>query len=164
MEISKLQLEQLASHIVEGLVCHCKCTLEESMNQPCSCSWTHVEEMFRDDFDRIYIMTMLIGYNDFNGEGIDTIEYRSRYMQFLRSFREVHNSTLIYCLSMTYTTNTLSAKTGIPADDFRAVVKHIVGELNAEGDERLFFIEGDEKNRSCFYGFFSTYPSYIVIL
>ena len=50
MEISKLQLEQLASHIVEGLVCHCKCTLEESMNQPCSCSWTHVEEMFRDDF------------------------------------------------------------------------------------------------------------------
>lgn len=102
-----------------------------------------VAEMLRDDFDRIDMMTMLIGYNDFNGEGIDTIEYRSRYMKFLRAFREVHDTTLIYCLSLTYTTNTFSAKTGIPAADFRAVVRHIVSELITEGDENIFFIEGD---------------------
>ena len=102
-----------------------------------------VAEMLRDDFDHIDIMTMLIGYNDYNGEGIDTTEYRSRYMQFLRTFREVHDTTLIYCLSLTYTTNIVSAKSGIPADDFRAVVEHIVAELNAEGDENVFLIKGD---------------------
>ena len=102
-----------------------------------------VAEMLRDDFDHIDIMTMLIGYNDYNGEGIDTTEYRSRYMQFLRTFREVHDTTLIYCLSLTYTTNIISAKSGIPADDFRAVVQHIVAELNAEGDENVFLIKGD---------------------
>jgi hypothetical protein len=51
MEISKLQLEQLASHIVSNLNCHCGCTLEESSNEPCACGWTNVEEMFRDDFE-----------------------------------------------------------------------------------------------------------------
>jgi len=51
MEISKLQLEQLASHIVKNLQCHCGCTYEESSNEPCACGWTHIEEMFRDDFD-----------------------------------------------------------------------------------------------------------------
>ncbi|MCK4919656.1 MAG: hypothetical protein KAS71_01340 [Bacteroidales bacterium] len=103
-----------------------------------------VAQMLRDDFEQIDVLTMLIGYNDYNGEGIDTIEYRSRYMQFLRTFREVHDSTSIHCLSMTYTTNTISVKTGISSDDFRAVVRHIVAELNAEGDHNIFFIEGDE--------------------
>ena len=105
---------------------------------------TATAQMLRDDFEEIDIMTMLIGYNDFNGEGIDTIEYRSRYLHFLNTFREVHKNTLIYCISLTYTTNELSVKTGIPADDFRSVVRNIVREFNNMGDLGIIFIEGDE--------------------
>ena len=51
MDISKLQLEQLASHIVKDLKCDCGCKFGDHYNEPCACGWTHIEEMFRDDFN-----------------------------------------------------------------------------------------------------------------
>ncbi len=102
-----------------------------------------VAEMLRDDFKNIDYMTMLIGYNDYNGEGITAEEYQNRYLSFLRTFRELHQNTIIYCLSMTYTTTDTSVKTGIPADDFRQVVIDLVDLLQTEGDENIFLIHGD---------------------
>ena len=51
MEITKLQLEQLASHIINNLKCHCGCTYEESHKEPCACGWTHVADWFEDECD-----------------------------------------------------------------------------------------------------------------
>ena len=51
MEISKLQLEILASHIIKDLKCDCGCKFGEHYKESCACGWTHVEEWFNDEFD-----------------------------------------------------------------------------------------------------------------
>ena len=71
------------------------------------------------------------------------MEYRSRYLEFLNTFRVLHKATRIYCVSLTHTSNEVSVKTGIPADDFRAVVKHVVRELRNKGDQNIHFIGGE---------------------
>ena len=51
MEISKLQLEQLASHIHNNLQCACGLSYEKSHKEPCACGWTPVADWFEDEFD-----------------------------------------------------------------------------------------------------------------
>ena len=101
-------------------------------------------EMIRDDFDKIDVMTMLIGYNDAMGGELDTLTYSERYTNFLNTIREKHTNTKIFCLTLTYTRNVVTTKTGIPTEDFRKVVRHIVNERINAGDENLFLIEGDD--------------------
>jgi peptidoglycan/xylan/chitin deacetylase (PgdA/CDA1 family)/lysophospholipase L1-like esterase len=101
-------------------------------------------EMLRDDFGKIDYMTILIGYNDYNGEGIDTKEYRKRYDNFLSIIREKHKNTKIFCISPTYTTNHTSTKSGIPISDFRKVVSNLVEKYSDKGDENIYLIEGEK--------------------
>lgn len=105
-------------------------------------------EMLRNDFDTIDYMTILIGYNDYNGEGIDTTEYRSRYESILSAIRERHGKTKIFCISPTYTTTTTSVKSGIPIDDFRRTVQRTVSDRQATGDSLLYLIRGEELTTS----------------
>lgn len=101
-------------------------------------------DMLRDDFEKIDILTMLIGYNDYNGEGIDTITYRERYINFINSVRSKHVNTKFFCITLTTTTNIISEKSGIEANDFRQVVINIVNERRAKGDSNIFLVRGDE--------------------
>ncbi len=100
-------------------------------------------EMIRDDFPKIDVMTILIGYNDYNGEGVDATTYHNRYEDFLTTVRSKHTDTKLFCITMTYTTNTVSQTTGIDANDFRDVVKNIVEERQTAGDENIFLIDGE---------------------
>jgi lysophospholipase L1-like esterase len=103
-----------------------------------------VAEMLRDDFGKIDYMTILIGYNDYNGEGIDTKEYSKRYEEFLSIIREKHKTTKIFCITPTYTTNHTSAKSGIPISDFRKVVIGLVEKYSKKGDKNIYLIEGEK--------------------
>lgn len=101
-------------------------------------------EMIRDDFDTIDFITILIGFNDYNGEGIDTSEYRNRYESVLTAIREKHKETKLFCITPTYTTVDNSVKTGIPMKDFRSVVRSVVTTLQTGGDTLLYLIAGEE--------------------
>ena len=101
-------------------------------------------EMIRDDFKEINVMTVLIGFNDYNGQGIDLEAYKKRYNDVLATIRSKHKKTKIFCITMTATTATKSKKTGIAADEFRAVVKNIVAKIQASGDANIFLIEGEK--------------------
>ncbi len=105
---------------------------------------TVMAEMIRDDFKKIDMITVLIGYNDYNGKGISTEEYTKRYTNILNIFREKHPDTKIYCISMTYTTQTNSKTSQIPADDFRKVVREVVAKRQENGDKNLFLIKGED--------------------
>lgn len=101
-------------------------------------------EMIRDDFQHIDYMTILIGYNDYNGQGVDTTEYRRRYTSFIETVREKHPATKIFCITLTTTTTLESAKTGIPVEDFRTVAINVVKEKQYTGDTNIFIIHGDK--------------------
>ena len=101
-------------------------------------------EMIRDDFDKIDVLTVLIGYNDYNGEGSDVESYIQRYNAFLDTVRTGHPETKIFCISLTHTTNLVSEASGINVEDFRTAVENIVSERVAAGDMNIFLIKGDE--------------------
>jgi peptidoglycan/xylan/chitin deacetylase (PgdA/CDA1 family)/lysophospholipase L1-like esterase len=100
--------------------------------------------MIRDDFKHIDYMTVLIGYNDYNGEGIDTATYRDRYKSFIDTVRKKHKNTKIFCITLTYTSNHESVTSGVPADDFRTVTANIVNERIIAGDSNIYLIRGED--------------------
>lgn len=51
MNIKRYQLEALCTFIIRDLKCACNCTYETSLNEPCACGFTNIEEIFRDEFE-----------------------------------------------------------------------------------------------------------------
>lgn len=101
-------------------------------------------EMVRDDFKKIDIMTVLIGYNDYNGEGIDVKTFKERYEAILKTMRETHKSTKIYCISLLTTKMNNSKTSQLPIEPFRNAVKDVVKERQVNGDANIILIEGEK--------------------
>ena len=105
---------------------------------------TAAAEMLRDEFDEIDLMTILIGYNDYNGQGVSPEEYKKRYHSVLKTIREKHHSTKLFCITPTFTTQKKSKKSGLAIEEFREVVRDVVIEAKAAGDRNIFLIEGEK--------------------
>ena len=101
-------------------------------------------QMIRDEYSKIDYMTVLIGYNDFNGAGESPTEYRDNYNTFLNTIRESHSNTIIYCITLTATTKTVSDNSTYIPEEFRQVVRDIVTERQQAGDGKIYLIEGEE--------------------
>jgi|GEM_PF-2699223 len=101
-------------------------------------------EMIRDDFSQIDYMTILIGYNDYNGEGISAKEYRNRLEKFLKTIREKHSQTKLFCITPTYTKTLRSKKSGESIAEFRKSMTQVVKLFQQEGDRNIFLIRGEE--------------------
>ena len=101
-------------------------------------------QMIRDNFEHIDYMTILIGYNDYNGEGISAQEYGKRLNKFLVTIREKHQNTKIFCITPTYTKTAISKKSGASITEFRNAMDQVVGQFQNKGDEQIFLIRGEE--------------------
>ena len=101
-------------------------------------------EMIRDDLGKIDYMTILTGFNDFNGEGIDTLTFAKRYHRVLSTIRQTHPLTKIFVINLTTTKFKYSKTSGIPIEYFRKVIKNIVTERQAQGDKNIFLIDGEK--------------------
>ena len=101
-------------------------------------------EMIRDDFDQVDLITILIGFNDYNGEGIPVKTYKKRYEKVLETIRSKHPGTPIYCITLLSTKAVKSKKSGIPAEEFRKAVREIVAKRKKNGDNHIYLIEGDK--------------------
>jgi peptidoglycan/xylan/chitin deacetylase (PgdA/CDA1 family)/lysophospholipase L1-like esterase len=101
-------------------------------------------QMLGGAFEHIDYITILIGYNDYNSSGIDTIEYKERYNAVLNSIREKHPFTEIFCITQTYTRQDTSKSSGLPIDDFRKALANLVKEKQCLGDGYLYLIRGEQ--------------------
>ncbi len=100
-------------------------------------------EMIRDDFAKIDMMTILVGFNDYNGQGVSVEEYTNRYSKVLQTIREKHPNTKTYCITLLTTKANISKTSQIPADDFRKAVREIVAKRQKGGDKNIFLIKGE---------------------
>ena len=99
-------------------------------------------DMIADDFKKIDYMTILIGFNDYNGQGVDTLTFAKRYRSVLESIRSKHPDTKIFAITMTTTKSKNSKKSGIPVEDFRQVIRNVVKQRQNNGDKNIYLIEG----------------------
>ncbi|WP_461533956.1 SGNH/GDSL hydrolase family protein [Sinomicrobium sp.] len=94
------------------------------------------------DLPQADIITILIAYNDFSSGNRTAAQIDNDYRRFLAEVRKNQPSAEIYCITLTYTTNTSNATTGLTPGEVREVVKNIVTEYQA-ADSKLHLIEGD---------------------
>lgn len=94
------------------------------------------------------IITVLWGYNDWNGLKGDINEISRRYTRLLSELRRVQPKARIYCIMPTICTNESGMEgkrnPGRPLEDVRNAERAIVRAAIEKGDSNLFIIEGRE--------------------
>jgi lysophospholipase L1-like esterase len=92
-------------------------------------------------FEQIDLITILFGYNDWAGEGNSEEEFGDEYRALLKTIRASHPETPVYCISPLVTRRKLPKNGGLPIEEFRVTLRHLVEELGAS-DNNLHFIDG----------------------
>jgi len=95
------------------------------------------------DFARIDLMTILMGYNDWQS-GQTPEQFKIQYRGFLTKVRENHSDARIVCISPLHTRKTVSDKSGTPIHGFRSAIYEVAQEFREMGDHKIFFIAGDQ--------------------
>jgi len=93
-------------------------------------------------FDYVDLVTILIGYNDWNGEGDSVQLFQDQYRDLLRAIRAAQPDVPVFCISPLYTNRDVSKKSGLPIESFRTAVQQLEEELSAT-DSNLHFIAGE---------------------
>lgn len=95
------------------------------------------------DWERIDLITILIGYNDLHFDGKTPEQYREKYNELLDAIRINHPTTKIVCITPLYTNKPVSEKTGVNIEVFRTVLEELVAERK-KTDSNLVLIEGEK--------------------
>ena len=99
-------------------------------------------EMVSDEFNKIDYMTILIGFNDYAGKGESPEIYEHNYTEIINIIRKNHPKTKLYCITFTTTLVKKSKKSSHVPEEFRNVVRKIVKDREANGDNNIYLIEG----------------------
>jgi lysophospholipase L1-like esterase len=96
-----------------------------------------------EDWSKIDLITVLVGYNDLHFDRKTPEAYRERYAELLDAIRAIHPETRIACITALYTERPESDKTGHSIQEFRDELIDLVRERQ-KADARLILIEGDQ--------------------
>ena len=94
------------------------------------------------EIDSVDLITILIGFNDWSGEGDSAEVFKQQYDHLLSTIRSIHPKTPVFCISPLFTKREFSKRSGIPIDGFRVAVQQLVEEWSAK-DPNIHFIAGD---------------------
>jgi lysophospholipase L1-like esterase len=94
-------------------------------------------------FSRIDLITILFGYNDWNGEGDSAEAFQQQYRELLEAIRAAHPETPVFCITPLFTRRDVSKQSGLPILEFRDVIRQLVAELD-DTDPNIHLISGDE--------------------
>ncbi len=95
------------------------------------------------DFDDVSVMTLLIGYNDWQAPNADINTFQKRYQIMLNTMRANQPKAEIFAITPLFTKKKLSKVGNIPITDYRKVIKKIINKMILSGDDKLHLIEGD---------------------
>lgn len=94
------------------------------------------------DWEKIDLITLLVGYNDLHFDGKTPEEYVAKYGELLDAVRENHAQTPIFCITPLYTRKTVSAKTGATIQQYRDLLTTFI-QNRQKTDKNLHLIAGD---------------------
>jgi lysophospholipase L1-like esterase len=95
------------------------------------------------DWEKIDLITILIGYNDLHFDKKSPEEYGKKYNELLDTIRKNHPETPIFCITPLYTKKPVSEKTGHSIQQFRETLVELIGTRNAD-DTNIHLIRGEE--------------------
>jgi lysophospholipase L1-like esterase len=95
------------------------------------------------DLPKAEVITILIGYNDFNGANKTVERFEKDYRQFLTALRTMQPQSKIFCISLLYTKKTENPKSHATPNDFRVSLEKLIADFQKD-DKRLFFISEEK--------------------
>lgn len=100
-------------------------------------------EMLKD-FGEIKLITLLIGYNDWNSPKANVSQYQSNLDEMLTIIRKYHPETQIYCITPLYTKSLKAKHVDQPIQAYRQALIDVVTSKQKLGDRKLAVIAGDK--------------------
>ncbi|TRX53940.1 SGNH/GDSL hydrolase family protein [Thalassomonas sp. M1454] len=96
------------------------------------------------DFDDIELITLLIGYNDWNSPKADVAVYQANLDKMLSIIRKSHPQTTIYCITPLFTKSLKAKRVDQPLNAYRQAVIDVVTARQKAGDDNINVIKGDQ--------------------
>ncbi len=96
------------------------------------------------DFSDIELITILIGYNDWNSPRADVKVYQQNLEQLIDITRNLHPEAKIYCITPLFTNKELSKHSKVSIKPYRQAVIDVVGKKQHSGDTNIALIHGDK--------------------
>jgi len=96
-----------------------------------------------NDFDNVSLITLLIGYNDWQTPNANISAFKKQYKTMINTIRISQPKADIFAITPLYTKKKLSKVGNIPISDYRYAITNIVNEMILSGDNKLHLIEGD---------------------
>jgi len=90
------------------------------------------------------VITILIGYNDLMFNDKSPEAFAEAYLRYLKTIRHHQPNAEIYCITLTHTRAVANDRTGVKPEAFRMALKHLVYQLQSEGDTRLHLVKGQD--------------------
>lgn len=95
------------------------------------------------DLPKADVITILIGFNDFNGANKTVERFGKEYREFLAILRNKQPGAKIFCISLLYTKKTENLVTHATPAEFRESLKKLITDLQ-KSDKKLFFVPGEK--------------------
>ncbi len=95
------------------------------------------------EFNDVALITLLIGYNDWNSPKADLTIFEKQYQTMLNTMRASQASAEIFVITPLFTKRKLSKVGNVPIIDYRRAITKIVNDMIQSGDTKLHLIHGD---------------------
>lgn len=94
---------------------------------------------------QIDFVTILIGFNDWNGSTDGIVAYKDKYEKLITFIRNHHPDTPIACVSPIVTNKPASEKKpNVPLSEYRKAVSEVVEGRKIAKDEHIFLVRGED--------------------
>lgn len=93
-------------------------------------------------FDKLDLITILLGFNDWSGEGDTAEEFKNQYRALIHAIRGSQPNTPVFCISPLVTRRSMPKKGSQSLEGFRIAIQQLVKELSPT-DPNLYFIDGE---------------------
>jgi len=96
------------------------------------------------DFSDIELITVLVGYNDWNAPNADLNVFKNKYNTMLDSLLTLHPESKIYCITPLFTKRKKSKNSDLPIQAYRDVIIALVKDKQQNANNKINLIHGDK--------------------
>ncbi len=95
------------------------------------------------DFSNVELITVLVGYNDWNAPNADLAIFKAKYEQLLTSLVRHHPNSKIYCITPLFTKREKAQHSTLPLQSYRDVIVDLVKQKQVQ-HPNIKWVNGDE--------------------
>lgn len=95
------------------------------------------------DFKNVKLISLLIGYNDWNAANADLATFKEKYSNVIDTTLNLHPEADLYCITPLFTRLDKAKHSKLPIQAYRDVIIDLVKEKQQSGNTKLHIVHGD---------------------